>query len=544
MPPKKAAPKAAPKKAAPTAAAAKQPAAKRARSDTAAPAAKVAKAAAWATASARPPVDEHCSNFQGSVCLDTQIATPWAVKLNQTNIGHNNNKFYIIQLIEGGSRFACFTRWGRVGETGQSALDTGDRASMEKAFEKKFKDKTKNDWKVVKGNSSAFTNAPGKYDLVETDSSASTAPAVVAVPGGKPVIVKASKLKPKLQSVLSLIFDRDMFKAKMKEQNIDANRMPLGKLTKAQVERGYDALAEVEKVVKKAKQTPKDREELQQLSSRFYTVIPHDFGRVVPPVIDTTEMVKTKYDLLDMLNDIQIAMAMDETVSTKSLEESPIDSQYKELGCKLEVVEPGSDEFKMIDLYTNVTQGYSRCSARNVFRVDRPQDKDRMQKGHGKEKEGRYLLWHGTNIAVVAAILKTGLRIMPHAGGRVGKGLYFASENGKSSAYTRCHNRTGMMFLVEVCMGDKIHRIAKDDSTLNLGKVNGLKATSVLACGRQEPDHSKDKTVKGEWGPIAVPQSTAVSDPKYAQSSFSQSEYLVYEESRVRIKYMIEMEFK
>jgi Poly(ADP-ribose) polymerase catalytic domain len=33
----------------------------------------------------------------------------------------------------------------------------------------------------------------------------------------------------------------------------------------------------------------------------------------------------------------------------------------------------------------------------------------------------RRLLWHGTNVAVVAAVLKTGLRIMPHSGGRVGE---------------------------------------------------------------------------------------------------------------------------
>lgn len=50
----------------------------------------------------------------------------------------------------------------------------------------------------------------------------------------------------------------------------------------------------------------------------------------------------------------------------------------------------------------------------------------------------RKLLWHGTNVAVVAAILKTGLRIMPHSGGRVGRGIYFASENNKSAGYGEC----------------------------------------------------------------------------------------------------------
>ena len=49
--------------------------------------------------------------------------------------------------------------------------------------------------------------------------------------------------------------------------------------------------------------------------------------------------------------------------------------------------------------------------------------------------DNRKLLWHGTNVAVVAAIMKTGLRIMPHSGGRVGKGIYFASEHSKSAGY-------------------------------------------------------------------------------------------------------------
>lgn len=55
--------------------------------------------------------------------------------------------------------------------------------------------------------------------------------------------------------------------------------------------------------------------------------------------------------------------------------------------------------------------------------------------GEHDELENRRLLWHGTNIAVVAAILKSGLRIMPHSGGRVGRGIYFASENSKSAGY-------------------------------------------------------------------------------------------------------------
>lgn len=62
-----------------------------------------------------------------------------------------------------------------------------------------------------------------------------------------------------------------------------------------------------------------------------------------------------------------------------------------------------------------------------------PTQGDRFQT-HSK-LGNRRLLWHGTNVAVVAAILTSGLRIMPHSGGRVGKGIYFASENSKSASY-------------------------------------------------------------------------------------------------------------
>lgn len=69
----------------------------------------------------------------------------------------------------------------------------------------------------------------------------------------------------------------------------------------------------------------------------------------------------------------------------------------------------------------------------DVFKDDRFQAHDNL--------DNRRLLWHGTNVAVVAAILKSGLRIMPHSGGRVGKGIYLASENSKSACYGKVEGR-------------------------------------------------------------------------------------------------------
>lgn len=43
-----------------------------------------------------------------------QVHEDYDCTLNQTNIGSNNNKFYIIQLLQDGERFVCWNRWGRV----------------------------------------------------------------------------------------------------------------------------------------------------------------------------------------------------------------------------------------------------------------------------------------------------------------------------------------------------------------------------------------------------------------------------------------------
>ena len=37
---------------------------------------------------------------------------------------------------------------------------------------------------------------------------------------------------------------------------------------------------------------------LSELTSKFYTIIPHDFGRKVPPVIRDPETLQKKFDML------------------------------------------------------------------------------------------------------------------------------------------------------------------------------------------------------------------------------------------------------
>lgn len=91
---------------------------------------KEALLAAGPQVKGRRKVDEHCSlsasgevrngsppRFQGVLCfslLSHQVHEDYDCMLNQTNIGHNNNKFYVIQVIQANNRFYSWNRWGRV----------------------------------------------------------------------------------------------------------------------------------------------------------------------------------------------------------------------------------------------------------------------------------------------------------------------------------------------------------------------------------------------------------------------------------------------
>ncbi|XP_070559252.1 protein mono-ADP-ribosyltransferase PARP3-like [Ptychodera flava] len=488
-------------------------------------------------------VDQYCSLKNSA-----QVFEDYDCMLNQTNIGHNNNKYYVIQLLKYGAIYYVWNRWGRVGEPGQNALKGpfSDIKSAQSEFEKKFKDKTRNAW----GNRDNFKPSPGKYTLLEMDQDeteeevAETEKKLAQLDeiDGVKVTKKvaACQLDKPTQNLVQLIFDNDMFKEQMQNFELDVKKMPLGKLSKTQIAKGFEALEDIEKAI-----TESRTRELQQLTSRFYTLIPHSFGRKIPPVINDPEMVQKKKDMLLVLADIELAQSLQKdkdkakaAVTTTEVPH-PLDVNYGLLMCGLTHVKPASDDYKVIQKYMDATKGWcSGLKILDVWKVDRDGEDDRFS-AH-KDISNRRLLWHGTNVAVVAAILKSGLRIMPHSGGRVGRGIYFASENGKSAGYVgRTGKNIGIMFLNEVALG-KEHEIKRDNGSL-------VKAPpgydSIIARGRQEPDPSKDTTIEIDGNKVTVPQGKPVNQPKWKDSYFSQSEYLVYKESQNRIRYLLKLQF-
>ncbi|XP_035402506.1 protein mono-ADP-ribosyltransferase PARP3 isoform X2 [Cygnus atratus] len=488
------------------------------------------------------PKEKHPATIDGLCPLGAgtgaQVYEDYDCTLNQTNISANNNKFYIIQLIEHGGAYSTWSRWGRVGEVGQSKLTPfASLEAAKKDFEKKFREKTKNSWAARE----SFVAQPGKYTLIEVQPGAGQELEVTVRADGV-AGEKVSKrrvlpctLDKTTQDLVALIFSSDMFRDAMKTMNIDVKKMPLGKLSKQQITWGFEALEELEAALR---EQPPRAARLEELSSRFYTIVPHNFGRARPPPIDSPDLLRAKKDMLLVLADIEVAQSLQAQKAEEEEEEvaHPLDQDYALLCCQLSLLDPASREHQLIQNY--VVQTGNKARILNIWVVAR-EGEDQSFKAHD-HLEHRRLLWHGTNVAVIAAILKNGLRIMPHSGGRVGRGIYFASENSKSACYVGCTaQRVGIMFLTEVALG-KPYRITCDDPTLRQPPAG---YDSVLACGRTEPDPAQDEEVLLDGKKVLVCQGKPIPMPAYKESSFSQSEYLIYQESQCRIRYLVQLRF-
>jgi len=291
--------------------------------------------------------------------------------------------------------------------------------------------------------------------------------------------------------------------------------------------------------------TGKNKGRMEDLTSKFYTAIPHSFGRSRPPIINSLETVQNKKDMLAVLGDIALAqeLANKTEEANDNVEEvdHPLDQSYQSLKCDIAPLDQESDEWEVINNYLNATMGdYRKLKLLEVYTVNRHSEAKRFAV-HDKI-ENRKLLWHGTNVAVLVAILSSGLRIMPHSGGRVGKGIYFASENSKSAGYvgtTGGKPNLGFMFLNEVALG-KEHSINKDDSSLTKPPTG---FDSIVARGWTEPDPSKDTDITIHGKKVTVPQGKPVKQGQWSNSSFSQSEYLIYREDQNHIRYLLKLEF-
>jgi hypothetical protein len=291
----------------------------------------------------------------------------------------------------------------------------GSLAEAMRQFEKKFKDKSGLTWKDRGENPK-----PGKYAFVEKnyddDSDDDDEVDDTEAKGKKASNWKPPKstLEPAVQQLMQLIFNQQYFNAAMSSLNYDANKLPLGKLSKATITRGFQALKDLSALIDDhslaANYGMAYGPAVEQLSNTFYSLIPHAFGRNRPPVINDQSMVKTEIELLESLSDMKDAALIMKMDKVADDDVHPLDKQYQ--GLKMEEMtplDPTGNEYTQLSNYLVESRGAThghQYTVESIFRIERQGERERFDDSEfGKMGQNRRLLWHGSRCTNFGGIL-------------------------------------------------------------------------------------------------------------------------------------------
>lgn len=477
------------------------------------------------------PVDIECPLLSSHKVMQEPDGSFYNAMLNQTNIASNNNKYYILQMLEhrNSDDLAVWFRWGRVGRIAGTMLkkykmnDEGKLDALND-FSKKFFDKTRNEWP----ERADFQKVNGKYDLVEQDFGEDIKTENIAE--DTKIKTEPCELDMEVQSLISMICDVSMMESYAKELKFDVERAPLGKLTDKQVQHGLTILKQIENVLLK-----KSSGRLENLCSQYYTRIPHDFGMRRPPMLRELSQVEEEAELLESLRQITIAINVRNTGDQHI---HPTTKAFQNLNCALDVVI--GDDFKYVQKL--LIEGHGKTHTNYTLKLDTLYKLQREGEGDTFNSKigNNELLWHGSRSTNFAGIIKNGLKIAPAeapvTGYMFGKGVYFADCVSKSANY--CHatnsNPHGLLLLCKVALGKSKDIFNADDSLpKSLGKYDSIKAL-----GKNIP--SAEGTLEG----TAVACGNHVQFEKAELCSLLYNEYVVYDTSQIEILYIAKVKFE
>ncbi|EGT41901.1 hypothetical protein CAEBREN_31931 [Caenorhabditis brenneri] len=375
--------------------------------------------------------------------------------LSFTDLTQNKNSYYKMQLLKNdhSDNYYLFRSWGRVGtEVGDSMFERFHKEAAINEFQKIFHEKTSNEWVYRKH----FRKIAGKFNYVETDYSE------IAELGDQDVIPGSKTLLPKsVKEVVMSIFDVENMKSALKSFEMDINKMPLGRLSRNQINQAFAVLNDVSELLT---EMPINTGKLLDASNKFYTIIPHNFGMKVPEPIDSFHKVKEKNNMLNALLDIKFAydQICGDNPTAGVIGVDPVDTNYQKLKCAMAPLERGSQDWKMIEEYFKNTRGSTHdmkvdlvdVGCRDILKLNKENESAKFKAGLGN----RRLLWHGSGKMNFAGILGQGLRIAPPeapvSGYMFGKGVYFADMFSKSFFYCRAGAKEeAYLLLCDVALG-------------------------------------------------------------------------------------------
>ncbi|XP_043688247.1 poly [ADP-ribose] polymerase 1 [Telopea speciosissima] len=454
--------------------------------------------------------------------------------LNMSDLSTGINSYYILQIIEEdkGSECYVFRKWGRVGndKIGGSKLEEMAKSEAIKEFKRLFLEKTGNTWEAweLKEN---FQKQPGRFFPLDIDYGVNK-----QVSKKKSSNEGNSQLASPLVELMKMLFNVETYRAAMMEFEINMSEMPLGKLSKSNIQKGFEALTEIQNLLESSNHDPFKESILIDASNRFFTVIPS----IHPHVIRDEDDFKSKVKMLEALQDIEIASRL---VGFDVDNDESLDEKYMKLRCNITPLPHDSEDYWLVEKYLLTTHASTHkdwtLELEDVFTLEREGEFDKYAP-YREKLQNKMLLWHGSRLTNFVGILSQGLRIAPPeapaTGYMFGKGIYFADLVSKSAQYcfTDRKNPVGLMLLSEVALGE-VYKLKK--ASYIEKPPQGKHSTKGL--GKMKPQESDYVKWRDE---VVVPCGKPV--PSNVKSSeLMYNEYIVYDTSQVKLQFLLKVRF-
>lgn len=428
------------------------------------------------------------------------------------------------------ARYWVFEAWGRISTTiGRTKIQqANDLSTAIQKFRFIYTNKTGNQF------GGQFVKVPNHFYHLDTEEA--------TVTDIRRQFVE-SQLDGRLLNVMTLLFDETIMNETLMTFIVDLQLMPLGKIAALEIAEARAVLNKLKTTLSSKVRTSDQELTMLQLSNQFYSYIPHAFGIRRPEKIDTLELIEAKWKILSSLEKVRFAYGL--LHSTSGHLENPFDERYRKLNAFLQPLNKDSADYKMIDEYARNSHApyhtHYSLEVLDAFAVERPGEKERFAKFAGMGN--RMLLWHGSRLANFPGILSNGLRIAPEGailtGQYFGKGIYFADMISKSANYTRLQlkENVGLLLLCEVPLG----KMSQYKTSVGVDPINGIgRFNSIKGIGNTFLDPSKTILFNNKF---SVPLGKPITD-NTINSGLLHNEYVVYDESQVNIKYLVQVKFQ
>lgn len=471
-----------------------------------------------------------------------RVVPPFDLLMCRVDVAHGPYSaylFYRMQLLEDTNRgvYVVYTRWGRIGEDGANQRTPfGDLAEATKEFSKIYKQKTGNEW------GQTFEFVKGKYRLMEL--SGRRVEFKDFLKGIDAVDIERAVSPKEVVEAMKHLSELKVYAYAFHNTGIDEKVLNFSNISLKNLDEAEELLRKIGELIpilqtsKNTDEMLTTKDQISDLSSRYYEIIPQKayLHTLVPP-IQHPNALKAAMDLIDSLRNIELASQLILGALYRREEMHPLDYCYRSLRCEMVPLAKDSDESHLIEQYARSGGCANKIEA--IFSISREGESERCQKW--SLERHKMLLWHGSAISNFFGILRNGLKIAPPeappTGYMFGKGVYFADTFSKSFQYTGGFSDRAFMLLSEVVLGKMYLRYQSEYvEKLPEGYL------STKGCGQNGPDMGKCIVLNSgavvPLGPIVQYPPPDTPEKTYY---LHQNEYIVYDISQVRLRYLVEV---